>query len=68
MLSNNGLCYAACAVHVTIFSIGSKVQLVSEFMELHILTQATHSYALLTHRSNGPVTIDLEFMNKLGGL
>ena len=38
--------YAACAVRVTIFSIGSKFWPVSNFTELHALTQ-TRSYALL---------------------
>ena len=33
---------------VTIFSTGSKFQPVSNFTELHALTQATRSYALLT--------------------
>ena len=51
MPSNNGLClvytYTACAVCVTIFSTGSKFRPVSNFRELHTLTQATHSYALL---------------------
>ena len=36
---------AAYAVHVT---TGGKVQLVSYFMELHAITQAANSYALLT--------------------
>ena len=38
---------AACAVHVTIFSTGSKFWPVPDFTELHVLTLATHSYALL---------------------
>ena len=35
--------YAACRVHVTIFSTGGKFQLVSNFKELHTLTLAAHS-------------------------
>ena len=42
--------YAACAVHVTIFSTGSKFRPVSNFTELHALTLATRSYALLCWR------------------
>ena len=38
--------HAACAVCVTIFSTGGKLRLVSNFMELHALTQAVHSDAL----------------------
>ena len=38
---------AACAVCVTIFSTGDKVQLLSNFTELHALTLAARSYALL---------------------
>ena len=37
----------SCAVYVTIFSTSGKFQLVSNFAELHGLTQAAHSYALL---------------------
>ena len=47
MLSNNGYVYAAGTVRVTIFSIGDKFQLVSNFTELHTLTLAGHSYVLL---------------------
>ena len=36
----------SCAVRVTIFSTGGKLWLVSNFMELHTLTQATRSYVL----------------------
>ena len=43
IFSNNGL----CAGHVTIFSTGGKFQTVSDFAELHALTQATLSYSLL---------------------
>ena len=39
--------YAACAVCVTIFSTGGKFRPVSTFMELHTLTLAARSYALL---------------------
>ena len=40
--------HAACAVCVTVFSITGKFQPVSNFiMELHALTLATRSYALL---------------------
>ena len=39
--------YSACAVHVTIFSSGGKFWPVSNFTELHTLTLAAHSYALL---------------------
>ena len=35
------------ALHVTIFSNGSKFHPVSNFTELHALTLASHSYALL---------------------
>ena len=51
MLSNSGLSTrAACRVHVTIFSTGGKFQPVSNFTELHALTLAACSYALLaTH-------------------
>ena len=34
--------------HVTIFSTSGKFRLVSNFRELHALTQATRSYALLS--------------------
>ena len=37
----------ACAVCLSIFSTGSKFRLVVNFMELHTLTQAIHSYVLL---------------------
>ena len=37
----------SCAVHVTIFSTGRKFQRVSNFMELHALSQTTGSYAVL---------------------
>ena len=48
MRNNNGLCLpAACTVHVTIFSTGGKFRLVSNFTELHTLTLAARSYALL---------------------
>ena len=39
--------YAACAARFTIFSIGDKFRPVSNFMELHALTPAARSYALL---------------------
>ena len=39
--------YAACAVRVTIFSTGGKFQPVSNCTELHTLTLAARSYALL---------------------
>ena len=35
--------------HVIICSSGGKFQLVSNFTELHTLTQATRSYVLLLH-------------------
>ena len=38
---------AVCAVHVTIFSTGGKFRPVLNFTELHALTQAAYSYALL---------------------
>ena len=45
MLSNNALWLrATCSVRVTIFSTGG---MVSNFTELHALTQAARSYALL---------------------
>jgi len=48
MLSNNGFCLCSIsAVHVTIFSNGSKFHPVSNFTGLHALTLAAHSYALL---------------------
>ena len=56
MLSNNGLCAVhvtifsnngLCGVHVTVFSTDGKFQTVSDFAELHALTQAAHSYSLL---------------------
>ena len=37
----------SCAVRVTICSMVKKFQLVSNFMELHALTLAARSYALL---------------------
>ena len=45
--------YAACAVCVTIFSIGSKCDQFQ--MELHALTLVTCSYALLTTQLDGTV-------------
>ena len=47
MLSNNDLCLAACAGHVTIFSAAGKFQPVSNFTELPALSLVTRSYALL---------------------
>ena len=38
---------AACTIPVTIFSAGSKFQLVSNFTELHTLTVATRAYVFL---------------------
>ena len=38
---------SSCAVLITIFSTGGKFWPVSNFMELHALTQATRSHALL---------------------
>ena len=38
--------YAACPVHITIFSTGGKFQPVSNFMELHALTLAAQSYVV----------------------
>ena len=40
--------YAACAVHVTVFSTGSKFCPSSNFMALHTLTLATCSFVLLS--------------------
>ena len=40
--------YTVCAVCVTIFSTGGKFCLVSNFIQLHVLTQVARSYALLT--------------------
>ena len=37
----------SCLVHVTIFSTHGKFRLVSNFMELHTLTLAARSYALM---------------------
>ena len=39
--------YVCATVRVTIFSAGVKFQLVSNFTELHTLTRAARSYALL---------------------
>jgi len=39
--------YAACAVHVTIFSTGGKFHPVLNFTQLHALTQVIHFYTLL---------------------
>ena len=39
--------YAACPVCITIFSTGGKFRPVPNFTELHALTLAAHSYALL---------------------
>ena len=51
MFSNNSLCHAQyqefITVRVTIFSTGGKFQPVSNFTELHALTLAACSYALL---------------------
>ena len=46
VLSNNGLCLHTAA-RVTIFSTGGKFGPVSNFTELHALTQVAHSYVLL---------------------
>ena len=43
--------YTTSAVGVTIFSIGGKFRPVSNFTELHALTLAVHSYALLTQNA-----------------
>ena len=47
MLINNALCQYVC---VTIFSTGGKFQMVSNFTELHALTQAAHSYFSIADR------------------
>ena len=39
--------YTACTVRVTIFSTGGKFCLISNFVGLHVLTLAAHSYVLL---------------------
>ena len=57
--------YAVYAVCVTIFSTGGKFHSVSNFTQLHVITQVAHSYALLTvvnhqygiHRSGFPFQI-----------
>ena len=46
-LATTAYVYAACTVHVTIFSTGGKFRLVPNFMELHALILATRSYVLL---------------------
>ena len=46
-LATMAYAYAACAVRVTIFSTGGKFRLVSNFTDLHALTLAARSYALL---------------------
>ena len=47
----------SCAVRVTIFSTGGKFRPVSNFTELHALTQASHSYALLDKPSISPALL-----------
>ena len=49
VLINNGLCLHArsCTVHVTIFSNSLIIPPGFKFTELHALTLAAHSYALL---------------------
>ena len=44
-----GYVYAAYAVRVTIIRTGGKFRLLSNCTELHALTQAACSYALLLH-------------------
>ena len=39
--------YTACAVRVTVFSTDGKFRLISNFVGLHVLTLAAHSYVLL---------------------
>ena len=46
-LATKSYVYAQLRIRVTIFSTGSKFQLVSNFTELHTLTLAARSYALL---------------------
>ena len=46
-LATTACVYAACAVCVAIFSTGSKFRQVSNFIELHALTLAARSCALL---------------------
>ena len=42
--------YATYAVHVTVFNTGGKFHPVSNFIKLHTLTLAAHSYTfLVTH-------------------
>ena len=66
MLSNNDLCLAECAKHVTIFSTGSKFQPVSNFTELPALSLVTLGTAYLVHgiiaviSPSSQVTADLE--------
>ena len=43
------MAYVHMQLHVTIFSTGGKFQQGSNFTELHALTQAAHSYALLLY-------------------
>ena len=47
MLSNNGLYLCSMRSTCYYFSTGSKFQSVSNFTELHALTLAAHSYAVL---------------------
>ena len=47
VLATMAYVYTACAVHVTIFSTTGKFRPISNFMELHALTLAARSYALL---------------------
>ena len=49
--------YAARAVHVTIFSTSGKSHPISHFAELHALTLAAHSYALLIQEIVGGLTL-----------
>ena len=52
----------SCAVCVTILSAGSKFHLVSNFMELHGLTQAPRSYALLYKANSSHVPRPMAFL------
>ena len=46
-LTTTAYVYVQLCIHVTIFSNGSIIPTSFKFTELHALTLATHSYALL---------------------
>ena len=46
------------------YGMGSKFHLVSDFMEFHALTLATHSYALLVSAITGTMTLQCHHKEK----